>query len=75
MLSLILTPGIRPPLLVRSPMVSAPSRAAAFANGWLPVGGFGTGQNESHTYRVTVGGFSAEGTLLVTGTFDFTHVE
>ena len=49
--------------------------AAAFANGWLPVGGFGTGQNESHTYRVTVGGFSAEGTLLVTGTFDFTHVE
>ena len=47
----------------------------AFANGWMPVGGFGTGQNESHTYRVTVGGFSAEGTLLVTGTFDFTHVE
>ena len=27
-------------------------------NGWSPVGGFGTGQNESHTYRVTVGGFS-----------------
>ena len=49
--------------------------AGAFANGWTPVGGFGTGQNESHTYRVTVGGFSAEGTLLVTGTFDFTHVE
>ena len=47
----------------------------AFANGWSPVGGFGTGQQESHTYRVTVGGFSAEGTLLVTGTFDFTHVE
>jgi hypothetical protein len=47
----------------------------AFSNGWEPVGGFGTGQNESHTYRVTVGGFSAEGTLLVTGTFDFTHVE
>ena len=49
--------------------------APNMAIGWMPVGGFGTGQNESHTYRVTVGGFSAEGTLLVTGTFDFTHVE
>ena len=49
--------------------------APNMAIGWVPVGGFGTGQNESHTYRVTVGGFSAEGTLLVTGTFDFTHVE
>ena len=49
--------------------------ASNMAIGYQPVGGFGSGQNESHTYRVTVGGFSAEGTLLVTGTFDFTHVE
>ena len=43
-----------------------------FTNGWTPVGGFGTG---THTYQVTVTGYSSADAELVSGTFSFTHTE
>ena len=46
--------------------------AVVFTNGWTPVGGFGTG---THTYQVTVTGYSSADAELVSGTFSFTHTE
>ena len=48
------------------------SAAGMFTNGWVSVGGFGTG---THTYQVTVTGFAADDSELVSGTFSFTHTE
>ena len=48
------------------------STAGMFNNGWVSVGGFGTG---THTYQVTVTGYANDDTELVSGTFSFTHTE